>query len=229
MNDNNDLYYDVDQIKTFENIKKIMFSTSEISETQLENLLNDEILFCKILIDLKKISFTIDEAIKRLSIKELNEYLENFYNPDYVAKSKIPELVKTLDKQILETPMKLSIFTVSSILQSDLFYSFLKKFLIENMRTSKKKNMPIQNIDKNDIVLNNFPLFPILVPYIVRKNANENDVNNSKIDIYQNAEFYKSSNSVIRTQKCNEKILFLKSILRNQNKNINIYEYNNYI
>ena len=86
-----ELYYDVDQINTFANVKRVIFSNNKISESQIENLLNDEILFCKILMDLKKISFTIDEILKRISIKDLTEYYENFFNSDFLQKIQILE------------------------------------------------------------------------------------------------------------------------------------------
>lgn len=222
-----DLYFEVSQIKTFANVKSVMFNNNNVSESQIENLLNDEILFCKILLDMKKISLVINETLKRIPLKTLTDLYNNFYNPEFLLTSQINVEFKKINSEISDSVLNLSYYTTTDIAKSTIFYTFLKEFIDASNRSLNKKNIPVTDVDKNDLVLYNYPIFPMIVPYIVQKpQAHENS---PKIDVYQKSQFYRCSSNVIRTQKSYEEFLFLKALLRNQEKNINIYEYNNMI
>ena len=223
INNPSDLYYDVEQIKTFSNVKKVVLSNNPITENQIENLLNDEILFFKILIDLKKITFIVDEIIKRLNIQHLYEIFDNFYNLAYLKNNIIVEEINKINKEIFNDSMNLSTISVNDIMRSEVFYSYLKEFL-ECYKVSIKKNQPISNINKGDVILKNYPVFPNIIPCIVQKNNKDSE--DIRLDVYQKANFYKCSNDSIRTQISFEKFLTLKSTLKNQNRNINIFEFN---
>jgi len=222
-----DLYYDVNQIKTFSNIKSMIVNSDTIQDYQIEGLLNDEILFLKIFLDLKKISFLINEITKRVSIKELNSYFESFNNHDFLFSSPIYDEIKKINTEISETALNLSIYSSFDIARSNIYYNFLKDFIDSNNKSIHKKNLPITNQDKEDLVLINYPIFPMIIPFIIQKI--DPKTQDRKIDVYQKANFYKCSSNPIRSQKSYDNLLFLKSILRNQEKNINIYEYNNLI
>lgn len=200
-----------------------MFNNKQITVSQIESLLNDEILFCKILLNMKKISLVINEIIKRVPLKDLTDYYYNFYKSDYNLSSEILEIIKNLNSDISGTVLNLSSYSTLSIARSDLFYQFLKDFINASAKASKKE-IPITDVSKNDLVLYNYPIFPLIVPYIVQKT--DGDDTKSKVEVYQKAKFYMGSLSPIRTQKSHEDYLFLKALLRNQDKNINIYEYN---
>jgi len=225
-----DLYYDINQIKTFANVKSVIFNKEETSVSQIENLLNDEILFCKILLDMKKISLVINEILKRTPLSILNEYFQNFHNGEYLLKSSsniLSEEIVLINSEISNSILNLSCYSVADIVKSNLFYEFLNEFIVANNKSIYRKSTPIPDINKNNLVLHNYPIFPMIIPFIV-ENIEENS-NDKKIDIYQKANFYKCSTNAIRTQKSFENFLFLKSILKYQDKNINIYEYNNLI
>jgi len=223
----NDLYYELSQIKTFANVKSVMFNNNNLTKSQIENLLNDEILFCKILLDLKKISLINNEILKRIPLKILTDYYNNFFNHEFILSSQITEELKKINSEISESVMNLSCYSTLDIAKSNIFYCFLKEFIDASNNFSNKKNIPITDVDKNDLVLYNYPIFPIILPYIVQKTQGYESV--YKIDVYQKSQFYKCSLNTIRTQKSHEDYLFLKALLRNQDKNINIYEYNNMI
>ncbi len=222
-----DLYYDINQIKTFANVKRTISNSKIITEPQIEKLLNDEILFCKIYLDIKKISFIINEIIKRVSIQDLNLYYESFYNSDSFFSNAVYKELKNINEEINETSLSFSIYSSFDIARSNIFYNFLKDFIIANSKTIHKKNLPINNNEKEDLILLNYPIFPMIVPFMIHKA--DQKTNDKKIDIYQKANYYKCASNPIRTQNSYDKILFLKSIMRNQNKNINIYEYNSLI
>jgi len=222
-----DLYFEVSQIKTFANVKSVMFNNNNVSESQIENLLNDEILFCKVLLDMKKISHVINEILKRIPVKNLTDYYNNYYNLEFHSKTQITEELNKINSDISDSLINLSCYSTFDIAKSTIFYTYLREFILANNKSLNKKNIPVTDVDKNDLVLHNYPIFPMIVPYIVRKTqVNENS---PKIDVYQKSQFYTCSSNTIRTQKSYEDFLFLKALLRNQDQNINIYEYNNMI
>jgi hypothetical protein len=226
------LYINTNQIKTFQNSKNILISNNILNEEKIENLLNDEILFCRILIDNNKISYTIDEIIKRVSIEDLEIYCENFYNDmEYYQNTEVFKIVKDLNNENKDSLFNLSNLDFIQISRSQIFYDFLKEFIYYN---NNKENQPIFEIDSNDVILKNYPIFPFLIDFIIKKNKkyienddknyNNNNNNSSRLNIYKNFEFYTFSNEKIMSGKNDYFFNYLKSISRNQNLDMEIFE-----